>query len=92
MRDLLGALAAPTPAQPPIEPPKITPLDALALAFAHDHALSFPHRAATVSDDWRRRYAQTHGAHQAERFRAALHRLPHPARAAIAADLMTETA
>ena len=79
MRDLLRTLPEAAPA--PREAPADTPLDALALAFAHDHALSFPHRAAVVTDSWLARYAETQGTHQAERLRTALHRLPYPARA-----------
>lgn len=80
--------------------PAMDALAALARAFAHDHALSFPRRNPTgewatppaPAEDWIRRYAETHGLHQAQRFRTALHRLPPAQRAAIAADLMGENA
>lgn len=104
MTDLFGDLEspfarAPRPAALPTQPDRTeAAIGALAIAFGHDHALSFPRRrdaqdperAWTPHEAWLRRYAETHGCHQACRFREALHRLAPELRAAIADDLMTE--
>ncbi|UXQ89153.1 hypothetical protein [Synechococcus phage MinM1] len=103
--DLFGDLESAFARQPRTDQPRLhrlpgaEALAALAIAFGHDHALSYPRRrdaqdpdrAWTPHEAWLRRYAETHGAHQARRFREALHRLPPELRAAIANDLLPET-
>lgn len=99
MTDLFGDLESPFARAPRVHQlPNADALGALAIAFGYDHALSFPRRrdaqdperAWTPHEAWLRRYAETHGAHQARRFREALHRLPPELRAAIATDLLTQ--
>lgn len=99
MTDLFGDLESPFAREPRVHQlPGAPAVAALAIAFGHDHALSFPRRRDaseperpwTPHDAWLRRYAETHGAHQARRFREALHRLPPELRSAIANDLLTE--
>jgi hypothetical protein len=80
--------------------PAVDALAALARAFAHDHALSFPRRNPTgewitppvPAETWIARYAETQGLRQARRFLDALHRLPHEDRATIATALTREAA
>lgn len=89
-----------TEPRPRVEPiaPETSALGALARAFAHDHALSYPHRKNAdgapliPAESWIARYAETHGLHQARRFHQALHRLTPAERATIARDLTRESA
>ena len=61
---------------------------ALARAFAHDNALSFPHRRQESGDIFLANYAETQGAHQAQRMHKAFRRLSQEDRKAIADDLL----
>ncbi|UMO76012.1 hypothetical protein [Planktothrix phage Pra-JY27] len=65
-------------------------LAALARAFAHDHALSFPHRLTAMGEEQIARYAETQGATQAKQMRKALKRLKPAERQAIADDLLAD--
>lgn len=104
MPDLFGDLESPFARAPrqavtPIAP-GVDALGALARAFGHDHVLSYPRRNPKgelltpdpPAESWLRRYAETHGLSQAQRFRQALRRLDHADRAAIAEDLLREDA
>lgn len=89
MSDLFGG------PEPPLAPrvvaltPAVTALSALALACAHSHALSYPHRRAP-HEEWLQRYAETQGLSEARQLHQALHRLPREQRAAIAEDLTAD--
>lgn len=83
--DMLAALAPPGP--PPVEiSPDVPALRAIALACAHYHRLTFPHRD-TPADSWFEAYAASQGLRQARLMIVALDRIPAEHRAALAAHL-----
>lgn len=85
MPDDLFATAAPAPEGPPRPG---TAADAMALLLGWADELSFPRRAP---DEARARgYARTQGRADAPRFLTAARRLPAPARAALAAELLRD--
>ncbi len=104
MPDLFGDLESPFVRAPrqAVTPmaPSVDALGPLARAFGHDHVLGYPRRnpegelrtPEPPTESWLRRYAETHGLSQAQRFRQALHRLDRADRAAIADDLLREDA